>query len=679
MNPQMGQWHGAKRYFGLHYDLHAGKGDKDLGMRCSEKELVPLLRIMAPDWVQTDCKGHPGYVSWFSKTPGAAIPPKLKKDALKQWRAATRKLGLPLHCHYSGIWDIAAGEKHHDWCVVGPTGKPVGAPFGAQAGKPTFEKMCPRSPYLDKLMIPQLIELIDRYAVDGFWIDGDIWAAEPCYCRRCRKAFTAKTGLKSPPTDEKDPLWPRWWTFTLESFAEYVTRYCDAVHRHKPGVLVCSNWLQTFANPGQPQVPTDWISGDNSWVWGLDGSRCEARFLSTRGKPWDIMLWNFYCSHGMGKPESPWTAKPPQMLMQEAAVLLAFGGNVQIYENPGGVRDGRLIPWRQQRMGEVGRFVKQRRTISQGGATIPQIAVLHSEHHVRATTRGKNLMWSPDTAPVKGAVFALLENHFGVDILDEWALLPRLSEFPVVVVPERHALSNAMVTALQRYVQAGGRLIVSGAESFSRFGGDFLGVRKNKLQKKGTYHLPAADGSVPLYSEPWLLLKPTTARPLGWLGRTPMLDDRLLRHPAATINKVGKGAVAYIPAAIFRDFNHNRYPLTRAFVGEVVRKLAGRFAIEVTGPVSVDVALRRKDTKTIVHLVNRASGIPNQTNNGAIDEIPSVGPVSITVQSAVKPHRVSLALEKGGCTWKYSAGEIRIVVASVHIHAAVVIELGCSE
>jgi len=673
---QYGRWYDKRLTFGLHYDLHANRGDKDLGTRCGEKDLLPMLRLMAPDWVQTDCKGHEGYVSWFSRTPGAAIPKGLRKDALKQWREVTRKMGLPLHCHYSGIWDKAAGSRHPDWCVVGSTGKVVGAPFGQNANQPASGRMCPRSPYVDTLMIPQLLELIDRYGVDGFWIDGDLWAVEPCYCKRCRKAFTAKTGLQSPPVEEKDPNWPAWWTFTLESFEEYVTRYCDAVHRHNPGVLVCSNWLQTFANPGEPKVPTDWISGDNVWVFGLDGSRCEARWLSARGKPWDIMLWGFYRSHGMDRLDSPWVAKPPQMVMQEAATLLAFGGNVQTYENPGDVRDGRLIPWRQKRLAETRRFVKRRRVICQDSETIPQIAVLHSEHHVRTTTRGKNLMWSVDTAPVKGAVFALLENHFGVDILDEWALLPRLSEFPVVVAPEQHAMSDDMIQALKTYVRSGGKLIVSGAESFGRFGGEFLGLRKGKVAAKAVHHVPAQDGSVPLYSDPWRLVEVTTARPFGKIGRTSLLDDKLLPNPAITVNQVGQGVVAYVPAAVFRDFNHNRYPMTRAFIGDIVRRVAGRFNIEVRGPVCVDVAFRRKAGRIIVHLLNRSSGIPNSGNNGAVDEIPRVGPVTLTVRTAAKPRRVFLALEKGLLSWTYVKGVVRVTTDAVHIHAAIVLEGG---
>ncbi len=683
METYSGRWHGKKYHFGFHHDIHARANDTEIGMRCGEKDLLPMLKLVNPDFVQTDGKGHPGYTSWFSKTPEASVPPGMKEDALKQWRAATRKMGLPLHCHYSGIWDAAAGAKHPEWCVRTPHATAVRAASGQNAGVPTNETMCTRSPYLETLMIPQLLEMIDRYGIDGFWIDGDIWAVEPCYCKLCRGAFTERTGIAKPPTDPDDPNWPLWWNFTRESLEEFTTRYCDAVHAHKKGIIVCCNWLQTLRHPGAPTVPTDWISGDNAWVWGLDDSRCEARFIATRGKPWDIMLWNFYCSHGMGDPTSPWATKPVQMLMQEAAVILSFGGQVQVYQ--GSLRDGRLTPWVMKRLGEVCRFVKKHRTLCQDTETIPQVVVLHSEHHLRSAPSGKNLIWDIDVTPVKGAAFALLENHFGVDIMDEWALLPRLSEFPVVVAAEQVNMSEEMVKALKGYVRAGGKLLVSGAAAYDRFGGAFLGVTKGRLVRQATYQIPAADGTVPLYSETWRLLrrrKADSSMPLGsWkllddksLGSSPLLDDKLLPHPAVTVNRVGRGAVAYVPADVFHDFQRNRYPLTRAFVGDVVRALAGRLDVAVKSPICVDVVLRRKGEKSIIHLINRSSGIPNQPENGAIDDIPTVGPVTVTMKVPRKPEKVSLAFEKGPLEWKHRAGKITVTVPAVHVHAAVVVE-----
>ncbi|MFM8717322.1 MAG: hypothetical protein ACKOF3_11190, partial [Spartobacteria bacterium] len=387
----------------------------------------------------------------------------------------------------------------------------------------------------------------------------------------------------------------------------------------------------------------------------------------------DLRLWNFSRSHAKGDAKAPWPPQPPQKLLQEAAVLISFGGGVQLYEAATDLRDGRLVESRVRRMAEVGRFVKKRRTLCQGSESIPQIAVLHSETHLRRTVRGKNLMWDTDILPVKGAIFALLENHFGVDVLDEWALLPRIAEFPVVVVPERHALSEEMVKALKEYVHGGGKLLVTGAESFKRCGSAFLGVSAGKLESDATYYVPAADAATPLFSKTWRLVKPTTAKPLSFLGRTALIDADLRSYPAATLNRVGRGAVAYIPADVCRDFEHNRYPLIRAFISEVTRALTGKLAISVHAPLCVDVALRRKGDRTIIHLVNRASGIPNQPNNGAIDEIPKVGPIIIMVNTLKPPVSVTAAWEGSKPKWRLKGQTLTVTLDSLHIHEAIVI------
>jgi len=671
-----GKWHGEQCYFGFHHDLHVIKSDRHIGAECDPKQLAQMLKLTGADFVQTDSKGHPGLTSWFSKTPGASVGPGVVKDWVLAWREATKELGLPLHCHYSGVFDISAGAKHPEWCIVGPDGKPVRREFEGMAST-GGSTMCPRGPYVDELMIPQLLELIDRYDINGFWVDGDSWATTPCYCDRCRAAFKSKTGIAEPPKTPNDPHWAEWWNFTREGFEQYVARYCDAVHRHKPGVLVCSNWLQTLRNPGEPKVPTDWISGDNTPVWGVDDSRCEARFISTRGKPWDIMLWCFYTSRGGHGFAVDWVMKPVQMLQQEAAVILAMGGNVQTCENPfTGTRNGRLVPWRLKRIGELARFVKSRRDLCQGADSIPQVAVLHSEHHAYSAPGGRDLIGSIDVTPIRGAVSSLLECHYGVDILDEWALLPRLARFPIVVVSEKERMSEKMVDAFMKYVSAGGRLLVAGTAVFDRFGDKFFGIKGSRVAP-GNYYLPAADGVVPL-STTWRLVETAEAKGLGTLGTTVFRDEQLLPNPAATLHRVGSGAVAYIPCDIFREFAANRYPLVRTFIHDVLRALAGKMEIEVDAPTCVDVVLRRKDAKRMVHLINRASGIPNLPNSPVIDEIPPVGPVTMTMSLPRKPKNVSLAFEEATLRWGYASGQnaqqLKIEVAAVHIHAAVVVE-----
>jgi hypothetical protein len=263
-----------------------------------------------------------------------------------------------------------------------------------------------------------------------------------------------------------------------------------------------------------------------------------------------------------------------------------------------------------------------------------------------------------------------------VDILDEWALLPRLREFPVVVAPEQDRMSEEMVGALKTYVKNGGCLVVTGAASFARFGTEFVGATVAGEESNACYHVPAADGAVPLFSKRWLRLECTKAGEITRLGKTPLLDEQILPHPAAVLNRVGKGRVLYVPADLFRDFEKNRYPLTRAFVGELIQVLRPRWTIRVTrAPVAVDVAFRRRGSRRILHFVNRASGIPNQPNNGAIDEIPRVGPVEIVMESARAPRSVRVAFEKTPVAWRHDArrGRVHVRLDHVRIHVALIV------
>jgi hypothetical protein len=663
-----GRWHKGKHpggpYFGLHYDLHAGPQDTALGTHCTPRELIPSLKLMDPEWVQTDCKGVPGLTSWFSQVPEATVSPGVKKDALRGWRAATRQMGLPLHCHYCGVWDQAAAEKHPEWAVVPPPGtKPGSAAYEAAQGK-----ICPRSGYLQGLMIPQLLEVVDRYGADGFWVDADICFVQLCYCERCRAAFREATGLKRAPTKVSDPHWVAWTNFHRQSFYDYVTEYVTALHEQRWEVLVCSNWLHTFRDPGEPVVPTDWISGDIPIEIEAIQTRCEARFMSTRGRPWDLMPWNFFKAGEYEDERLPRTTKPVAMLEQEAATILAYGGGLQVYENASGVRDGRLVDWRMKRLGQLGRWAKARRSFCRNSEMVPQVAVLHSEHHFYAQP-SPDLYGSRDTAPVEGATYALLENQLSVDILDEWALLPRLADFPLVVIPEQHGMSEEIAQALVGYVQAGGKALFTGAETWERFGAAFWGARLVEQEGAGEHFIPAGDGAFAAWSKQWKLIKPRAGQALGVMGRTHLTDAELLPYASAVRNAAG--TVVYVPWNLFRFFRETRYSLVRQWVGELVAALRPELGLKVQAPPEVDIIRRRKGRQEFIHLVNRASGVPAEAPARGVDTIPPVGPVVVDLRCETPPSRVWLAGEKADLDWAWSAGTLHATVPQVEIHAAV--------
>ena len=53
-------------FFGLHFDLHPGKEDTELGADITEEMISALLERVKPDYVQYDCKGHAGYTGYPS-------------------------------------------------------------------------------------------------------------------------------------------------------------------------------------------------------------------------------------------------------------------------------------------------------------------------------------------------------------------------------------------------------------------------------------------------------------------------------------------------------------------------------------------------------------------------------------------------------------------------------------
>jgi hypothetical protein len=326
-----------------------------------------------------------------------------------------------------------------------------------------------------------------------------------------------------------------------------------------------------------------------------------------------------------------------------------------------------------KRLGQVGKWVKSRRAWCRDSEMVPQVAVLHSEHHFRSQPV-KSIYYEPEIAGVEGAVFALLENQLSVDLLDEWALLPRLAEFPLVVAPEQDLMSEQMEQALAAYVRNGGRLLVTGAASYERQSPDFWGARTAELTEEKRYFVPVAGVTVPASSPHWRLLEPGPARVLGRLGTTPLPAAELTPYPAAILHRVGRGRVAYVPWDACRYFRETRYPAVRAWLGSLVAALQPDLGLRVSASPAVDVLLRRRGKTRLVHLINRSTGLSLEPPAKAVAAIPPVGPVEIELRVEIPPQKVWLAGDKSALEWGWADGNLWARVEQVPIHTALVVE-----
>ncbi len=218
-------------FLGIHFDFHAREDCKEIGRNLTPAMVERIIEAVHPDYIQCDCKGHAGVCSYPTKVGNPA--PGFVLDPLRIWREVTARHGIALYMHYSGVWDSDFVRRYPEWAALRPDGHPherITSLFG---------------PYTEKLLIPQLKELVDVYGVDGVWIDGDCWAVEQDYCDAAIAAFRAQTGIADIPRKPTDPHYREYTQFTRQAFRAYLRRYVEAMHAHSPGFQIASNWAYT--------------------------------------------------------------------------------------------------------------------------------------------------------------------------------------------------------------------------------------------------------------------------------------------------------------------------------------------------------------------------------------------------------------------------------------------------
>jgi hypothetical protein len=602
-------------FFGIHFDLHPNPNDKALGRDVSLEMVDRFLAAVAPDYVQYDCKGHVGYLGYPSKVGTPA--PHIVQDSLAIWRKATARKGVGLYIHFSGVWDSRAIAEHPEWANTGADGK----------RDPNATSLF--GPYVDQLMIPELLEAAEKYDLDGAWIDGECWSARPDYGAAAAQAFRDASGLRDLPKKITDPGWSQFIEFQRARFRQYVRHYCDVIHARRPKFQIASNWLYTTYVPEKPELPVDFLSGDYLGNASISTARLDGRYLSSVGKPWDLMAWGFQ----RATPRTMSSLKPAPQLQQEASVVLAQGGGFQVYYNP--TRTGYVDERNIATMAKVAKFCRARQSLSHKSESVPQIGVLFSTHSLYATVSKMFGGWGGNADPARGLVDALVDCQYSVDVIPEWRFEEMSPRYPLMVIPDWPSIGAAMQKAVEARVKSGGKTLIVGAQN-ARLFADLLGVRlvgdaaDQNTMVLGDEIFGQAKGL-------WQRVEPAGADVVE--RRFPEQDGTRGGEIAATV----KGAVAGVYGPVGGVYAISHTTAMRQFVRRVVNRLFTP-AVKVEGAPSVEVALRRKDGLTLVHLVNCA-GMQVAAEYMSRDFIPPVGPLVISLRTGSRPRSVMLQPE----------------------------------
>ncbi|MFW6437812.1 MAG: family 10 glycosylhydrolase, partial [Armatimonadota bacterium] len=604
-----------------------------------------LIERVKPDWVQWDCKGHPGYTCW--PTDVGWTSPGVIKDSLAILRDVTAEAGVALLVHYSGVIDAKAIEEHPRWAARDVDGEP-----NARSTS-TF------SDYVDELMIPQLREVVKKYDVDGMWIDGDCWGAVLDWSPMAVEAWKRESGVE-PPTGPEDEAWLDWKEFHRGQFLRYLERWVDALHETKPELDITSNWMYSTYAPVEPEVELDYLSGDFSQSNSCDRARLEARYLASTGKPWDLMAWGF------NRSWAPRLHKPAIALQQEAGVVLMQGGAFQYYYQP--TRTGRVPRHFINTAAEVAEFCRARQAICQDSVSVPQVALLlPTEHLMRASDRVFHT-GGEERHDSEGLLHALLEEHYSVDVMAGWRLMGHMDAYSMIAVPNATVLADDLREALVEYLRGGGSLLLGGPDVARMFEQE-LGVRCEGTPKETVAHLDSPLG-MGATSGRWQTITQIEADEVAL--RYPTYEPR---HgvPAATVASLGGGMIGAAWGPVGEDYRKAHHPAARHLIAAIAERLLPEPMVEVEAPPHVDVSLRRaQDGRICAHLLN-LSCAQRAEQYLAVEEIPTVGPIEVRLRVNEEP--VKVTWEPGGeeIEWQYADGVLTATVPQLHVHGAVVV------
>jgi hypothetical protein len=146
-------------------------------------------------------------------------------------------------------------------------------------------------------------------------------------------------------------------------------------------------------------------------------------------------------------------------------------------------------------------FGRARQAVSFQSTTVPQVALLQSAETYWDEADSAVFGRADCREITKGALFALLELHYSVDIPAEHQILLRLQEFPVVAIPDAYKLTDGFRHSLLDYLDNGGSLVLLG-EKCARLFEAALGMQFVGAPNQGG-ELAMSDGQSASWTDGW--------------------------------------------------------------------------------------------------------------------------------------------------------------------------------
>ena len=657
------------------------------GRECIEKAAAAhcdYMVIWARDGVYTyyDSKLEP-------KAPGLG-----ERDVLRETVDAAKPHGMPVIAYCVLQYPTRNLHEHPDWRMRDKDGN-------------TIERVCFNSPYVEH--VKDLLDEMMAYELDGFHLDMVDQGFGPpcgCWCEHCQAKFKAKYGQEMPKEVSWDADWEKMMEFRYDSSAGFESELERYVKEKWPGTSVDFNYhgnppfaFEVGQRPVQHGITGDFITGETGlWAFSALGVGFNAAFYraTAEGRRVQVVM-----QRGVRHYHDQ-TTRPLNDMRWEAMTLLAHGAFGTMVDKT--AYDGWLDPVFYDRLGKV--FEEAHAKRAHFGQPVHADVGIYFSHRTRDWLGRDHAAkaWQGTLGAHKAFVYAHVP--WGV-VLDENAGLERLQSFPVITLPNIGILLEHEITALTKYVEAGGNLMVTGTTGLhSDFGHPretsalkhLIGARwKRTLDsqdnhvrfRKGESNSPLAQGI--LADWPFLVhgnavvYEPITAKIYGELlpphrtvlqregkegTRFPMSADTPNPvGPAILVNEVGKGKVVTFACspgqAATSEFHITE---ARQLLPNAVRYLLPEPLLTVEAPAFVESVVTREGSQARVHFIARVAPPAATPSTGRPAVLPTMMEDTplFRVRARCKDPLKQVTAVSEKTTVQFSEREVTALIEGVH-------------
>jgi hypothetical protein len=653
---EAGDWYTGSFYL-LHEDHHTGP-TAAVGADADPAETERLVNLSRPDVIQIHAKGNPGWTTYPSKI--GHVPPKLARDVLGLWHDIARKNGYHWSIYYNIGRDGEIMKRRPEWNR------------SRRDGSEWERALCYHSGVAEGYLWPMIEEIMAGYEPDGFWFDGSVFTIHPCFCPACRRRLKTGAGFDLPE-GRGGAAWSALHEVQREVYREFVGRTCKRIHAIDPDCLVTFNWAYSLRMPEKPNPGIAYLTGDIANR--VEGLSPEAHWYDGVGLPFDLMTTGYTYVDDDGRTRR--RPKPAPQIQQEMAVIIANGGRFNLWDNPSPT--SAVDPNLHQFYGRVvAPFLRSRRQWCLGSRRVPDVSLLHSSAaHYALADRTANSFNRADPA-IDGATDLLARLHLDYEIVGDWRLREQDIGSGLLIVEHPAALDREDVTAMTRYVESGGHVLLTGQgihhdERLKRLFG-LATIREAVRPETLTCTIQDRRYS---FTQTLFRVQPGKAE-----MRCCAADIDGARWPFLTVNEFGRGLAYYAAVPIFSSSDKEAVPFD--LVRDIMNTVwpAERRHVTTEAPAHVEIALRRNGSDRILHLINMAPGERTYAPKRGwyrpvtIHSLPRTGPHKTTVRLPGRPETVILQPEAVPLEdWTYKDGRIELRVPPFDVHRMIVIEL----